>query len=119
MKAAPIRQNKKLAYLPTAKQAIPVRKRLVSGLVLLIVLYFTFLFATQYWRLVQLRSTLESIEHDIQVVRQQNEKMLREIERMNSPAYLEEMARQELGMVRSGELLFFFRDSDKPFPRNP
>jgi cell division protein FtsB len=84
----------------------------------LLILYFMLLFATQYWRLLQLRGTLESIEADIRAVRTQNEEMLREIERLHSPAYLEEMAREELGMVRAGELLFRFRE-DNPSVEGP
>jgi len=78
------------------------------------VLYLSALFVSQYWRLVQLRHTLQSIETEIATVREQNEEMLREIERLHSQPYLEQMARQELGMVRPGELLFYFRDTDKP-----
>ena len=114
MKPALAGQNKKLAYLPGAKQGVPNKKRLVSILAVLAVVYFSVLFVSQYWRLVQLSSTLELIESDIHIVREQNEEMQREIERLNSPAYLEQMARQELGMVRSGELLFFLRDGHTP-----
>lgn len=119
MKAGTVQQNKKVAYLPGAKRAIPVKNKLVTGLIIVLILYFTLLFVTQYWRLIQLRNTLATIEEEIRVIRAQNTEMLSEIERLNTPGYVEEMARKELGMVRSGELLFRFRESDNPASEAP
>jgi len=110
MKTKLSQQNKKLVFLPEARRHSPAGNKLVKGLIVLLILYFVLLFATQSIRLLQMRSTLISIEEEIQVVRLQNEEMLREIEQLHTPAYLEKMAREELGMVRSGELLFLFRE---------
>ncbi|MBS3901621.1 MAG: septum formation initiator family protein [Dethiobacter sp.] len=110
MKTNLVRQNKKLAYLPGAGRRSAAGSKLLKGLIILLVLYFVLLFATQSIRLLQMRRTLSSIEEEIQTVRMQNEEMLREIEQLNSPVYLEKKAREELGMVRSGELLFLFRE---------
>lgn len=112
MRTMPASKNDKLTYLPGARQAVSAKRRFVPVLVILVVLYFVMLFAGQYLRLLQLRGALAVIEADIRAVKQQNEAMLQEIERLHSPAYLEQTAREELGMVRSGELLFYFRDTD-------
>lgn len=108
MKAERVKQAGKITYLPKAAKHVPVREKLGRVLIVLLILYFALLFATQYWRLLQLRGTLENIEQEIIAVRMQNDRMRSEIERLHTPAYLEEMAREELGMVRSGELLFLF-----------
>ena len=112
MKAMTATKSKKLTYLPGATAGGFWQKRLITALVILTILYFALLFVTQYWRQVQFRQTLQIIEADIAGATAQNEEMQREVERLYSPAYLEEMARQELGMVRSGELLFLFQESD-------
>lgn len=112
MKAATVVERKKITNLPGARGGMFWRKRLFVGFLLALVLYFALLFATQYWRQVQFGQALEEIEAEVESVRLANEEMQAEIERLHSPAYLEEVARQELGMVRSGELLFFFQDSD-------
>lgn len=115
MKLAPVKHgNKKVAYLPAVRSAAPSKKKLVSWLAVLVILYFSVLFASQYWRLIQLRHTLRNIEQDIQAVLVLNEEMVKEIERLHTPGYLEQRARQELGMVRPGELLFYFREADNP-----
>jgi cell division protein FtsL len=121
MRTAPVRShNKKLIYLPGAKQAVPAkRKRTVSILLIAAVLYFSLLFAGQYWRSLQLRRALAELQAEIQIVKAQNESMSKEIERLHSPAYIEQKAREDLGMVRSGELLFFFQDRDKPSAQLP
>ncbi|MBT9139850.1 MAG: Cell division protein FtsL [Dehalococcoidia bacterium] len=110
MEAKPVRQNKKLVYLPGARRCLTAGNKLSKLLIILLILYFVCLFAMQSIRFLQMRHTLSSIEEEIQAVRLQNEGMLREIEQLHSPAYLEKMAREELGMVRSGELLFLFRE---------
>lgn len=115
MGQSPARRKEKITYLPVAKKApLLLRFRLVPVLAVLAVIYFSALFIAQYSRLVQLRHSLQSIEMDIQAVRMQNEEMLKEIEKLHSPSYVEQMARQELGMVRPGELLFYFQEADNP-----
>jgi cell division protein FtsL len=115
MRADHLNKTSKVTYLPgTQRSQVSGKNKLGRVLILLLVLYFTLLFATQYWRLVQFRGTLESIEQEIRAVHIQNEELRRDIERLHTPAYLEEMAREELGMVRSGELLFLFREADNP-----
>lgn len=118
--AVPIRQrNKKIVYFPKVKTAGNKKKKLPLLLLLFALLYFTALFACQYWRLFQLRRSLETVQAEIEKVKMQNEAMSREIERLHSPSYLEQLAREDLGMVRSGELLFFLQEKDKPSDAEP
>src|SRR5690554_938523 len=106
------KEKNNLTYLPHVPKAVPVKKRATSLLLVVVVLYFTVLFAGQYWRLHQLQSTLSEINQEISQVKATNEQMQKEVERLHSPDYLEQMAREELGMVRPGELLFYFENKD-------
>jgi cell division protein FtsB len=46
---------------------------------------------------------------------QENARMYSGIDRLkNDPDYIENIARQELGMIRSDELIFKFKDDTKP-----
>jgi cell division protein FtsB len=46
---------------------------------------------------------------------QENARMYGGIDRLkNDPDYIENIARQELGMIRSDELIFKFKDDSKP-----
>jgi len=49
------------------------------------------------------------------VLSQENARMYSSIDRLkNDPDYIENIARQELGMIRSNELIFKFKNDAKP-----
>jgi cell division protein FtsL len=105
-------KSEKVTYLPVAGRTGSGRRpRLVLCLIMLAVVYSAALFASQQLHLSRLHRELSRIEANIAAVQRQNEEMLREIGMLHTPAYLEKMVRQELGMVRPGEVLFFFRDA--------
>lgn len=104
-------RKSKIVYLPQSKQ-VPLKKRLFFFLLILIFIYFVVLFARQYWRMYKMQQSLAAITERIEEVKQENEELQAEIERLHSPDYIEQIAREELGMARSGEILFYFRDRD-------
>ena len=67
----------------------------------------------QLWRL---RSEVESLHRDVQVLEAENERLTRAITELRSdPSALERIARDQLGLVRPGErVLRFPRSSDSP-----
>jgi cell division protein FtsL len=52
------------------------------------------------------RSRLQRLEHQEQVLEQQNAVLQARVAELHDPAYLERIARQCLGMVRPGEIAF-------------
>jgi cell division protein FtsB len=52
------------------------------------------------------RDRLRILEHQEQVLQQENAKLQRQVQHLNDPAYLERIARECLGMVRQGEIGF-------------
>jgi cell division protein FtsL len=52
------------------------------------------------------RSRLADLERQTQLLEQQNAQLQRKVERLHDPAYLEQIARECLGMVRPGEIPF-------------
>ena len=62
------------------------------------------------------RKQLEQTQAALAVLRQQNARMVEDIGRLrDDPALIEAVAREELGLIRPGELLFIVRDA-KPTP---
>lgn len=56
-----------------------------------------------------LKGRSEAIEEEIGRLRRQNASLAERIKRIHEdPSYLEQLARQELGMIKEGELLFIF-----------
>jgi len=113
MSALPGHVKNKIAYLKQPRKKSTGR-RLFLFFILLAGLYFAVLFAGQYLKLHRLRQSLAEINAEIEAARATNAEMRAEIERLHSPSYLEQIAREELGMVREGELLFYFRGEDSP-----
>jgi cell division protein FtsB len=55
---------------------------------------------------LQQRDRLDQLERQTQVLRQQNATLQKEVDRFSDPAYLEQIARACLGMVKPGEISF-------------
>ena len=65
-------------------------------------------------RLQQMKGQLEALERDNAVLRQQAARLTQTIERLrNDPTYLEQIAREEQGMVRPGDTILKFPPRDK------
>ena len=63
----------------------------------------------QVLRVTQLRRELEATERDIVTLRARADELSRTVERLrNDPAYIEKLAREELGYVRPGETVLKF-----------
>jgi len=65
-------------------------------------------------RLQQMRGQLETLERDNATLRQQAARLTQTIDRLrNDPSYLEQIAREEQGMVRPGDTILKFPVRDK------
>ena len=54
---------------------------------------------------------LERLVREIEIIEQKNATLVREVQRLRSDlGYIEKIAREELGMVRPGEIVFEFAD---------
>ncbi len=68
------------------------------------------------FELRRLQHTHQALEKNNAQVTEQNLQMYRSVDRLqNDPNFIESIARQELGMIRSDELIFKFKTKvDKP-----
>ena len=63
----------------------------------------------QVLRVTHLRRELETVERDIVTLRARADELSRTVERLrNDPAYIEKLAREELGYVRPDETVLKF-----------
>jgi cell division protein FtsB len=86
-----------------------VRRKLlgVAACVAAILTLVSVVDAKGFRRYLRLRQDLEAIEARNQVLSEQNDALLREINALrNEPAALERAAREELGYVKPGEIVF-------------
>ena len=67
-----------------------------------------------YLELLRLRSAHQKLKHTQARLTQQNLQLYRSIDRLkNDPVFVENIARQELGMIRSDEMIFTFKHPAK------
>lgn len=64
---------------------------------------------------LRLRADCESLETANGTLRRENERLRREVKALaDDPAELERAAREELGLIRPGEVVFRLEDGDGP-----
>jgi len=66
----------------------------------------------------QMRGEIEAMERDIVTLRARTDELTRTVERLRSdPAYVEKLAREELGYVRPDETVLKFPSAARGEPR--
>ncbi len=64
-------------------------------------------------KVAEMRREMTTMERDLVTLRARNDELARTVERLrNDPAYIEKLAREDLGYVREGETVLKFPKSD-------
>jgi cell division protein FtsB len=87
-----------------------VNRRLAGGVVVvLIALGLAVYGSSSLMRVLQMRAEMEAMEKDVAALRRQTEQLTATVERLRSdPAFLEKLAREDLGLVREGDTVLKF-----------
>lgn len=75
-----------------------------SVLLLLLTLFFSGRVIAQEYRLYQVRAETKIVSRHIEELQQQQAALQQEKQQLNDPVYLEQLAREKLNLVRSGEV---------------
>ncbi|MGI6605223.1 MAG: FtsB family cell division protein [bacterium] len=86
----------------------PKKRNRGFGIVLLSALLFYFVYSSagQLRLAWELKNRLAQVEREIAVTEQRSEELRREISYLESDAYIEKAAREQLGLVKPGEIIF-------------
>jgi cell division protein FtsB len=88
-----------------------------SGAVVVLTLGLAVYGGNQVLRVTQLRRQMDAMEQDIVVLRARAEELSRTVDRLrNDPAYMEKLAREELGYVRPDEMVLKFPSTRRGAP---
>ncbi len=82
---------------------------IVSLLILAFIFGIIFLFSTRYIKVVRAKENVIEIQQKIERLKKENNKLKREVRLLKVPSYIEKVAREELGLVKPGEILFLPR----------
>jgi cell division protein FtsL len=89
------------------------KKKPALYLFALLILYFIVLFSVQGIRYIQLSNEVKALDREIAAIKEENNALMKEIEMLSDPEYLEELARESLRMVKPGEVIFSFLNPEQ------
>ena len=93
------------------------KNRLVRITALLAIMAFVWLIFAPHsgvWALIRQHARLKALERNTSKLEQDNKKLQKEIDRLrNDPAYLEEVARREHGLLKKNEYIYDFSQQKK------
>lgn len=114
----------RVSTLPTARvtarrtrprRVLNIKKKAILLPAVLLLCYFVFAIIGQTVQYYQLKSRLTELEGELEAVKQENTRLNSEIESLQDPAYLELIARRELGLVKPGEIVFWVDEDKRTF----
>jgi cell division protein FtsB len=87
-----------------------VNRRLLGGAALLVVVGALSMYGVSaVFRVSHMKREMESLERDLVTLRARTDELTKTVERLrNDPAYIEKLAREDLGYVREGETILKF-----------
>lgn len=97
-------------FLPRTKPGSTRRRRLrfnksrLPGLLLVVLLFYLILsFASQFNRLYAMQQDLQQIQFQLGELQKKNAELKEQLKLVQSDAYIEQIARERLGLVKPGE----------------
>jgi cell division protein FtsB len=103
---------------PRARHRIQFTPR--GAILALVVTALLFYLVVPLRTYVTQRDRLDQLERQSQILRRQNADLESQLQRLGDPAYIEQIARQCLGMVKAGEIPFVVvPKSGSPPPQLP
>ncbi|MBU0485155.1 MAG: septum formation initiator family protein [Proteobacteria bacterium] len=98
-------------------QSTPPNKKsvfMISAIVTMIVVLWIFFSPMGLLKYYQIRKELNEVQAANQELSESNEKLRAEIDKLkNDPAFLEELARKEYGLIKKNEIIFQFTNKQK------
>lgn len=81
----------------------PNRSKLTFMILALLLIYIAFSLVTRFDQLFAMQRDLDAIQQEIAEIRDKNQGLQQQLDRMRSDAYIEQVAREKLGLVKPGE----------------
>lgn len=88
-------------------------KKAMILLLIIVIIVFTFRLFVNMRKVNKMEERLDQLSQEYKEKIEQNQQLKEEIERVKSPAYIEKVAREELGLVKPGEILLIPVEEDE------
>lgn len=86
------------------KRFNPAKSKLPVILLILLLAYVAFSFGTRFNSLYAMQQDVREIQEQVDDLAKKNAQLRKQLEMVKSDAYVEEVAREKLGLVRDGEV---------------
>lgn len=93
-----------------------VKSRLPALILILVVVYIAVCLGTQVTRLWAMQASLDEVEGQVTELREKNEALWNRLTVLESDGYVEDAARERLGLVRPGETRIITVPADEGAP---
>lgn len=77
-----------------------------SVILILLAAYLAYTLVFQYITIKKSRAEEIAIKAQIEEIKRENERLKEELEKMQNDDYIEKIARERLGLIKSGEIMF-------------
>ena len=88
-------------------------KKAMILLLIIVIVIFSFRLFINMRKVNEMEERLDRLSQEYEEEIERNQKLKEEIERVKSPAYIEKVAREELGLVKPGEILLIPVEEDE------
>ncbi|MGM0446022.1 MAG: FtsB family cell division protein [Bacillota bacterium] len=88
-------------------------KKAMILLLIVVILIFSVRLFINMRKVNQMEERLDQLSQEYEEKIEQNQQLKEEIDRVKSPAYIEKVAREELGLVKPGEILLIPVEEDE------
>ena len=97
-----------------------MKLKVVVGILVLVILGFTVFGERGLINLLSYRQKRQALAEEVNRLKAENQRLEEEIERLQSDqSFIEQKAREELGMVKPGELVLQFTEAKDAKPKSP
>lgn len=83
-----------------------LESKLTWAMVLLLAFYIIYIFSGKYAHILEIKSHIADLENEINELNKETELLSEKIDLLNTEAYIEKIAREELDLVKQNEILY-------------
>ncbi len=83
-----------------------LESKITWAIILLLIFYVTFVFSEKYASILELKAYIHELEDEVGELEEGNQWLDEKMELLGTAPYIEKIAREELDLVKSNEILY-------------
>lgn len=83
-----------------------LESKITWAFILIFIFYVSYVFSGRYARILEMRVYIQGLEEEVEILEEENQQLIERVDLLNTPSYIEKIAREELDLVKPNEILF-------------